>query len=889
MRIHRLEVTQVRGLAHAEVTFAPTGVTVIEAPNETGKTTLFDALDVLLTEKQGTRRQRVRDLQPRGEDVASEITAELTLGPHHLTVTKRYNRDRATELTVHSPRRQQLTGDEAHEHLRRLLEEHTDLTLWDALRFRQGRSLDPVALSGAGALTRQLDASAGGGAGVEDDALFDRIVAEAARYFTTRAAKPTRLLTDADGAVAEVEAELTRLREVEQRLDEASERSAQLAAERRRLERRRAELEPELTERQQAAREVAALRTRLVAAEADLRTAALEQQQAEDAVTARTALGEAAATAARDAEVAAQEAAAAEGQVATRTERAANLAREVAAAEDALQVARARHAHARTGADLATAREQLQEARSRAGRAEAAIAAARHAETALAATRYTTEGHAAVRAAADRVRLATAQLGAAAPTVTVTAHRPLGLRAQAPGEPAEAGDGKPLAAGERSEHRVPDRVVLHLDDLAEVEVVAGSSLEERRAELTAAEGELAAACAQLDVGSPQEADELADTIAEYERAVAARDAVLERELEEGGQDALAARIRGLEDRVTALTARLEAGAGAAELDRLDLEAASGPEQLDRLAAAEREAEEALASHRAELEPRQQALEEAREAAAAARATAAAAREAAQRAEDRLAGERAAVDDAQLVAAREAADTALRRAEAAVDAHREQLEALDADGVEAAVDNAQAQLDAVRERLARCQEELAGVTATMEAHGGLGVGEAIQEAEAELARRRTHRDGLWRRAHAAQALKDAFEAARETAYAAYRAPLADRIVAAGRLVFGPDLHVELDEDLRVVSRTLAGTTLDFEQLSAGAREQLAILSALAAADLAGEDGVPLVLDDTLGYTDPDRLERLGGVLGRVRGPQVVVLTCVASRFEAIRGATVIQLR
>jgi hypothetical protein len=79
-----------------------------------------------------------------------------------------------------------------------------------------------------------------------------------------------------------------------------------------------------------------------------------------------------------------------------------------------------------------------------------------------------------------------------------------------------------------------------------------------------------------------------------------------------------------------------------------------------------------------------------------------------------------------------------------------------------------------------------------------------------------------------------------------------------------------------------------QLSAGAREQLAILAGLAAAQLAGSDGVPFVIDDALGYTDPARLERLGEVLGGTADAQVIVLTCVADRFRAVRGARVVQL-
>jgi uncharacterized protein YhaN len=251
--------------------------------------------------------------------------------------------------------------------------------------------------------------------------------------------------------------------------------------------------------------------------------------------------------------------------------------------------------------------------------------------------------------------------------------------------------------------------------------------------------------------------------------------------------------------------------------------------------------------------------------------------------------RAQADDDEVVAAAARATTEEADAEAVLQELDERLSDLDADAVELAVEVAQAELEALERRRSELREEAAGLAGRLEARGGDGVGEALLAAEAELERRRRDDDSLRRRAAAALALRDAFDAARDEAYTAYRAPLRERIVTAGRLVLGDDLDIALDEQLRVTTRTLQGSTLAFDQLSAGAREQLAILTALAAADLAGEGGVPVVLDDTLGYTDPGRLERLAALLGRTRGPQVVVLTCVGSRFAAIPGARVVHLR
>jgi uncharacterized protein YhaN len=89
------------------------------------------------------------------------------------------------------------------------------------------------------------------------------------------------------------------------------------------------------------------------------------------------------------------------------------------------------------------------------------------------------------------------------------------------------------------------------------------------------------------------------------------------------------------------------------------------------------------------------------------------------------------------------------------------------------------------------------------------------------------------------------------------------------------------------RILAGTSLLASQLSAGAREQLALLVRIAAARLAGE--VPLWLDDALGHTDPERLAALGPLLAAAGDAcQVIVLTCTPERFRSVPGAHIVAL-
>ncbi len=67
-------------------------------------------------------------------------------------------------------------------------------------------------------------------------------------------------------------------------------------------------------------------------------------------------------------------------------------------------------------------------------------------------------------------------------------------------------------------------------------------------------------------------------------------------------------------------------------------------------------------------------------------------------------------------------------------------------------------------------------------------------------------------------------------------------------------MELGEDWSVLTRTLNGKTLPFDALSVGAKEQLGILTRLAAGQIVSKQGgVPLIIDDALGFSDPSRLD------------------------------------
>jgi uncharacterized protein YhaN len=133
--------------------------------------------------------------------------------------------------------------------------------------------------------------------------------------------------------------------------------------------------------------------------------------------------------------------------------------------------------------------------------------------------------------------------------------------------------------------------------------------------------------------------------------------------------------------------------------------------------------------------------------------------------------------------------------------------------------------------------------------------------------------------------------RDNARRAYVVPLKEKIEHLGRLVFEVSFQVEVNEDLQIAGRTTGGVTVPFSPLSGGTREQLSLLFRLACSIIVAKDGgAPLILDDALGYSDPERLRSMGVALARAaRECQIIIFTCVPERYSNIGDATIVSMR
>ena len=70
MKIHKLWAENVRGISkRITMELSPTGLNLVTAPNEMGKTTMAQILNFLFQEKSTANSQEIKDLKPYGKDV----------------------------------------------------------------------------------------------------------------------------------------------------------------------------------------------------------------------------------------------------------------------------------------------------------------------------------------------------------------------------------------------------------------------------------------------------------------------------------------------------------------------------------------------------------------------------------------------------------------------------------------------------------------------------------------------------------------------------------------------------------------------------------------------------------------------------------------------------
>ena len=900
MRLHRLTLRDVKGVVERTVDFPDRGVLVIEGPNEVGKSTLLDGFDALLTLKATSKAAAARALAPVDRDVAPYVEAELTIGGQRVRYAKRWLKAPSTTLELLGPRPEHYTGDAAQQRLDALLEQHLDRTLWDALRLTQAGDGSVAPLVSSSVLAAALDAAAGAQQHADGaDALLDKVAAEVALYLTPTG-RPTGIYrealtrhTEAEAAVAEAHRRVEEGAALLDRLGRARERAAAADAEVGHAAERLAAAERAFAavevvaaehqvalerqaaahERQRLTRRALAQRESLVAERAELLRAL---GQAEEEHRADLEAAEAQGETLLAAEALAQGAA-------TRVEQAAD---EVAAA--------------RADADHLGAVHELESCQDRLQRAAVLVEAVREARDAVADQEGRTgqpvgpEVARRVRAVQDRLDAMRLQHDGGTPTVDVEA---LGSVVE-----IDAGGGTgsaSVAAGERTRVQIAHDTTLEVPGQARIRVHLHAEARSRVTEIDRLHAELRDSLAELGCADVDELDALV-MAAESARArlrEATRD--VELLLRGSGPVAVAEAVAGV------LPPRLEEDVEQAR--RRVAQGLDSRAEGRELPADEAAARELVRVADAQLREAREGHRQARGALARRSAEVAAVTTRLDRAEGHLAAQRAGVQrlDAQLSAAREETPdgTLAQQADRCteqVGLHARAVDKASAAVVAADVEGARTGLSSARHHhtlVARAREdalaELNQIKGQVEMAAGEGRQELYDLAVADLDDAERDLRAVDRRARAARHLHAALNRHRDNAHRAYVRPYTRALEVLGQQVYGPDFAVTVDEDLSLTARTLGGVTVPFTELSGGAKEQLGILARLAVARLVDPtQGVPVVIDDALGYSDPERLHQMGSVLGSAAEDnvdvQVILLTCTPERYAAIPDVHTVRL-
>ncbi len=222
--------------------------------------------------------------------------------------------------------------------------------------------------------------------------------------------------------------------------------------------------------------------------------------------------------------------------------------------------------------------------------------------------------------------------------------------------------------------------------------------------------------------------------------------------------------------------------------------------------------------------------------------------------------------------------------------QDQREALDPEAVKIEQERAREAYDRLEESIRDAEREERDLTVELRALGQSGLAEELERMEGELEIARRELDRIEADAKAWKLLLETLRKAESEAKETFLEPVRERLRPYLRMLF-PETELRLKEDdLEIEAIVRNGVAEPFVSLSVGAREQIAVLTRLALADLLHQKGKPvaLILDDPLVNSDGERFRRMQLALRKAAASiQIIVLTCHEERYESL-GAKTIRL-
>ncbi|MHB8190480.1 MAG: AAA family ATPase [Ferrimicrobium sp.] len=887
MRLLRIKIRNFRGVRECEVRLPSTGVTVISGPNEVGKSSLAEAIDVLFEYPHDSKHRSLLGIRPVQRDEGPEVEVELTTGPYRVIYSKRWLKNPETRLQIIEPRPENLVARQAHDKMEAILDETVDRDLFRALRFVQGEKVAQGQMGGSTTLIGALDLAAqGGSANPEaESTLFEMILEEKGKYFT-----PTgKVSQDRGRKTLELDQARTALkvaRSVLENLEATGDKYRTTKAKLDLLGTQRSEADAELRVAREFVSELDVMERNISELHSQSELSDREETIATRALADRISKAGAGQQAEKDLAIL-------EGRLASERKEfdSAEIAKtKLKAASEARMATKAT---AKSAIELGEYDVRYQKAlvsyRLLSNRIER-IESARHSETealvVLDDKRVDKKTSTRLREATDNLLTARAALKASWPSFVAEALSDVDLVIDS--------ESKELVLGESLTQTIAAGTTITVGELVRFNFRSGSSVDGLEANLAQAKSKLDEVVQRyaLDPADPTlDLQRKLEKIQEAESQVKAARKTKQDALEDLSEEELKAKAFNSKAVIDSY-----------QMERPDKDALipeTIPEAESRLEDAKkafRQAEDNAANQDLPYSDAVQMVATLKERVARDEELLTQEKlDLATKADD-LRAARLEISDVELEGVSASAVQTKSLAKSALDGAKRDYLKRDPSSAKLKLENSEKLVGRLAKRQGELEELARDLRVTLRVQGNTDLQAKIDESEVNLSRLERENEQLERNAEAVKYLYSTFEHYREVARLAYVAPYREQIESLAKLVFGVRTSIDVDpSSYAVTTRSTDGVTLPFESLSTGAKEQLSVLARLACAILVnpngadGDAGVPVILDDALGYSDFDRMKKLAPAFTKAAGmAQVVIMTSTPERYAKIGGATEIDL-
>ena len=210
---------------------------------------------------------------------------------------------------------------------------------------------------------------------------------------------------------------------------------------------------------------------------------------------------------------------------------------------------------------------------------------------------------------------------------------------------------------------------------------------------------------------------------------------------------------------------------------------------------------------------------------------------------------------------------------------------DLDVVKARLERARSAVKRADEERSQNRNELSSLNARIDIRAGEAVEEELAAAISLLLAAEQQLSALQFEVDVLKRLGSELESASSNARDQYVRPVLKELQPLVRILW-PEAELNLDaENVLPESLSRAGTSEEFDVLSGGTKEQIALLVRLAFARLLarGDSPAPVILDDAIVFSDDDRIERVFDALTtQAQDLQIIVFSCRQRAFRELGG-------